>query len=64
MLEKLKKKSIIKMLPTVIIMFAVGLGLIAIEFSSVKALMRGRVVFESLAPDEINGDLIVDVTLL
>ncbi|MDE7251080.1 MAG: hypothetical protein K2N82_14625, partial [Lachnospiraceae bacterium] len=63
MLEKLKKKSIMKTLPTVIIMLAVGLGLILLEFSNVKSLMRGHVVFESLAPDEINGDLIVDVLL-
>lgn len=63
MLEKLKKKSITKSLPAVIIMLAVGLGLIALEFSNVKSLIRGHVEFESLAPDEINGDLIVDVTL-
>ena len=63
MLEKLKKKSVIKSLPIVIIMLAVGIGLIVLEFSNVKSLMRGHVEFESLAPDEINGDLIVDVTL-
>lgn len=63
MLEKLKKKSIMKTLPTVIIMLAVGIGLIVLEFSNVKSLMRGHVVFESLSPEEINGDLIVDVTL-
>ena len=63
MLEKLKKKSIMKTLPTVIIMLAVGIGLILLEFSNVKSLMRGHVEFESLAPEEINGDLIVDVTL-
>lgn len=63
MLEKLKKKSVMKTLPTVVIMLAVGIGLILLEFSNVKSLMRGHVVFESLAPDEINGDLIVDVTL-
>lgn len=63
MLEKLKKKSVIKSLPIVIIMLTVGIGLIVLEFSNVKSLMRGHVEFESLAPDEINGDLIVDVTL-
>lgn len=41
MLEKLKKKSVMKSLPVVIIMLAVGLGLVILEFSNIKALMRG-----------------------
>ena len=63
MLEKLKKKSILKSLPTVIILLAVGIVLLVLEFSNVKSMIRGHVVFESLAPEEINSDLIVDVTL-
>lgn len=63
MLEKLKKKSILKSLPAVVILLVMGIGLLVMEFSNVKSLMRGHVVFESLAPEEISGDLIVDVTL-
>ena len=63
MLEKLKKKSILKSLPAVVILLVVGIGLLVLEFSNVKSLLRGHVVFETLAPEEIDSDLIVDVTL-
>lgn len=46
-----------------IILLAVGIALLVAEFSNVKSLLKGHVAFESLAPEEINGDLIVDVTL-
>ncbi len=63
MLEKLKKKSIIKSLPAALILLVTGIALFGAEISNMKSLLRGHVVFESLAPEEINGDLIVDVTL-
>lgn len=63
MLEKLKKKSILKSLPAIIITLAIGITLLVLEASGIKALVRGNVVFETLAPEEINNDLLVDVTL-
>ncbi|MDE6202370.1 MAG: hypothetical protein K2G19_02705, partial [Lachnospiraceae bacterium] len=63
MLEKLRKKSIIKSLPLAIILLICGIGMVGIEFSAMKALIRGNVQFESLAPEEIGNDLVVDVTL-
>lgn len=63
MLEKLKKKSIVKALPAVIILFIAGIVLIGLEVSNLKSLMKGHVKFETLAPDEINGDLIVDASI-
>lgn len=63
MLEKLKKKSIVKALPAVIVLFIVGIVLIGLEVSNLKSLMRGHVKFETLEPDEINGDLIVDASI-
>ena len=63
MLEKLKKKSIIKSLPLAVILLVCGIGMVAIEFSAMKALIRGNVRFETLAPDEIGNDLVVDVML-
>ncbi|MGN1180230.1 MAG: DUF6709 family protein [Suilimivivens sp.] len=63
MLEKLKKKSVKKILPSVIILAVIGLVLIGVEFSNLKSLMRGHVKFETLEPDEINEDLIVDASI-
>lgn len=63
MLEKLRKKSITKALPLAIILLVCGIGLAAVEFSAMKALIRGHVEFESLAPEEIGTGLVVDVTL-
>lgn len=63
MLEKLKKKSIVKALPAVIILFIVGIVLIGLEVSNLKSLIRGHVKFETLAPEEINADLIVDASI-
>lgn len=63
MLEKLKKKSIMKTLPGVIILFIAGIVLLGMEVSNFKSLMKGHVKFESLEPDEINADLIVDASI-
>lgn len=63
MLEKLKKKSTKKMVPLVIILVVIGLVLVGIEFSNFKSLLKGHVTFETLEPDEINGDLIVDASI-
>ncbi|MGN0376758.1 MAG: DUF6709 family protein [Suilimivivens sp.] len=63
MLERLKKRSVKKILPSVIVLMVMGLALIGIEFSNLKSLMRGHVKFETLEPDEINEDLIVDASI-
>lgn len=63
MLEKLKKKSVKKILPSVIILAVIGLVLIGVEFSNLKSLMRGHVKFETLEPNEINEDIIVDASI-
>ncbi len=63
MLEELKKKTIQKSVVLVIILFVAGALLIFMEFSNVKSLLHGREVFESLAPDEINENLIVDASI-
>lgn len=63
MLEKLRKKSIKKFLFLAIFLLAIGAALIGVEFSNVKALLRGHVAFETLEPDEINGKIIVDASI-
>ena len=63
MFDKLKKKSIKKSLFSVILLVAIGLVLIGVEFSNLKSLINGHVKFESLAPDEITEDLIVDASI-
>lgn len=63
MLEKLKKKSIKKSWFGILVLFAIGVVLICLEFSNVVSLLHGRVQFETLEPDEINGSLVVDVSL-
>lgn len=63
MFEKLKQKSIKKSLVSVILLMVIGIVLIVVEFSNFKSLMNGHVKFETLAPEEINEDLIVDASI-
>lgn len=63
MLEKLKKKSIKKSIMPTIILLIIGLLFIGMEGSEVKSLLKGHQQFETLAPEEINDELIVDVSL-
>ena len=59
MLAELKKKSIMRAIPLVLLFVIAGGVLFAAEFSNIRSLLRGHVKFETLLPDEINGDLIV-----
>lgn len=63
MLEKLKKKSITKALPSIIILLIAGIVLIGVEFSAVTSLIKGHVRFETLEPEEIRANLIVDASI-
>lgn len=63
MLEQLKKKSIIKALPAVIILLIAGAVMIGIEIPSFKSLIKGHLKFESLEPEEINDEIIVDASI-
>lgn len=63
MLEKLKKKSIKKSWFGLLVLLVIGIALIWFEFSNVVSLLRGHVQFETLEPDEINGSLVVDVSI-
>lgn len=63
MFEKLKKKCVTKSLASVIILIVIGIALIVLEFSNFISLMNGHVKFETLAPDEINENLIVDASI-
>ncbi len=63
MLEKLKKKSIVKALPSVIILFIIGVILIGLEVGNLLALMKGSVQFETLEPDEIKEKVIVSASV-
>lgn len=63
MLAELKKKSIMRAIPLVLLFVIAGGVLFAAEFSNIKSLLRGHVKFETLLPDEINGDLIVEASI-
>lgn len=63
MFENLKKTSVKRALVSVILLVVIGVVLIGLEFSNVLSLLKGRVQFESLAPDEINDNLIVDANI-
>lgn len=63
MLEKLKKKSIQKSWFGLLVLLAIGIVLIWLEFSNIVSLMRGHIQFETLEPDEINGSLVVDASI-
>lgn len=63
MLAELKKKSIMRAIPLVLLFVIAGGVLFAAEFSNIRSLLRGHVKFETLLPDEINGDLIVEASI-
>ena len=63
MLEELRKKSVIKSLPKVILSLLCGIILIGLGFPDMKMLKRGNVAFETLLPEEINDELIVDASI-
>ena len=59
MLAELKKKSIMRAIPLVLLFVIAGGVLFAAEFSNIRSLLRGHVKFEKLLPDVFNGVLIV-----
>lgn len=63
MLEALRKKSIKKILPLVIILWIGGLLCAGLEISNLLAVIKGPVKFESLEVDEIKEKVIVDATI-
>lgn len=63
MLEKLKDRRTLKKLSIIIILLVMVLALLFAYFSYLKEMKREPVKFESLAPDEIKKNLLVDVTL-
>jgi len=63
MLEKLRKKSILKTVPLVIFFCAAGILCIVLEFANVMALLKGHVAFETLEPEEIRDHIIVDASI-
>ena len=63
MIDKLKKKSIKKSIFLIIVLLVVGIGLIVLEFSSVKGLLHGKVEFETLEPDEIVDGVVVEASI-
>lgn len=63
MFENLKKASIKKALLPIIILFIAGAIFIGVQLPNLVALMKGHVKFETLAPDEIKENIIVDATI-
>ncbi len=63
MFERLKKRSVVKSIPVVLLFLAIGIGLIVLEFNNVKSMLAGSTQFEQLQPDEIKEGMIVDITL-
>lgn len=63
MFNKLKKKSVTKSLPLVILMIALGIFVLVLESGEFQALIKGPVAFESLAPDEIVENVIVEASI-
>ena len=63
MVEALRKKSIKKILPWVIILWVLGLLCSGLEISNLLAVTKAPVRFESLAVEEIQENVIVDATI-
>ena len=63
MLEGLRKKSIKKILPVVIILWILGLLCSGLEISNLLAVTKAPVKFESLEVEEIKENVIVNATI-
>lgn len=63
MFEELKKRSIKKrMFPAILLLIIGGVALVFL-FPKVMGAIKGNVAFETLSPDEIKENLLVEVTL-
>ena len=63
MFEELKKRSIKKRMFPAILLLIIGGAALVFLFPRVMGAMKGNIAFETLAPDEIRANLLVDVTL-
>ena len=63
MLENLRKKSIKKVMVAVIFLVVVGLIFVISQIPNLFAMLRGTTDFESLAPDEIKSNIIVEAEI-
>lgn len=63
MFKELKAKSIKKTLVPAILLIIIGLIVACMQLSNVLAILKGHTQFESLKPDEIKANMIVDVDL-
>lgn len=63
MVEALRKKSIKKILPWVIILWVLGLLCSGLEISNLLAVTKAPVRFESLEVEEIQENVVVDATI-
>lgn len=64
MSEGLSKDKIIRLIATIVIVAAVGIVVVFMELANVKTLLRGgEISFETLGPDEIESDLLVNISI-
>lgn len=63
MFENLRKKSIKKVMLVVVLLAVVGLIFVVVQVPSLLALLRGKVEFESLAPNQIKSNIIVEADI-
>lgn len=63
MFEELKKRSIKKRMFPAILLLIIGGAALVFLFPKVMGVMKGNVAFETLTPDEIKANMLVDVTL-
>ncbi len=63
MFEELKKRSIKKRMFPAILLLIIGGAALVFLFPRVMGAMKGNIAFETLAPDEIRANLLVDITL-
>lgn len=63
MFQELKMLSLKKNILRIIIFFAIGCGLIAIQFSAVKTLLGGKKDMDELTADQIHDSMYVEATV-
>lgn len=63
MLDKIREKTATKLIATVIVLLVAGIALIWLKAPTIKAYINGNIQFETLKPDEIENDMMVDITV-
>lgn len=63
MLDEIRENNVTKLIATVIILLLAGIALIWLKSPNIKAYLYGNTQFETLKPEEIKSNILVDVSV-